>query len=577
MICGADIVIGATAFVGALGPSRAIRTTGAAFYSILVSALCFSKLKKKGQPQTQQVTTTASATIGEATTGAQLDNLAENSEERRNFTSDSLSSSWNYDWRANWYSMAFSKVTSKTTPHRLELFGEHLVLWHTGTEWAALADSCPHRLAPLSEGRIDEFGQIECPYHGWTFTQEGSCTKIPQDTQNTSLASCSARSYRVVERQGIIFLWGNVGASEEEADTSLVPVCPAMEDDRFTWIDFSRDLPYSADMLLENVLDSSHVCFTHDSTISKRENAFPLPLKVTTPIGPAGFAGEMTADVPIGKVGEANAKNKRVTERKTDFVAPTYMNHKIRSANVDDMDFDRGFETWTVAYATPTGPGRSRLLARFPFRFPPPKRRLFGRFTLNLPALILKFLPDWMNHMGQLKVTDDDNIFLPIQERHVDDVGGWKKYQMPTDSDAFVRGFRRWYDKAGPPPHSPFAIDEFRTLPPSKEQLLDRKSQHTDHCASCSGALKNASRIRGIMQGALLACVAAAPSLALQKARKPLGGLLVAAGVFFQMRKTATFVETSLTTGVEDYPPPRNRPRKKGRAELRTVEQGRGI
>ena len=43
----------------------------------------------------------------------------------------------------------------------------------------------------------------------------------------------------------------------------MVPVCEALDDERFVYIDVSRDMPYSADMLLENVLDSSHVPFTH--------------------------------------------------------------------------------------------------------------------------------------------------------------------------------------------------------------------------------------------------------------------------------------------------------------------------
>lgn len=37
-----------------------------------------------------------------------------------------------------------------------------------------------HRLAPLSEGRIHESGQLQCTYHGWLFDGSGSCTSIPQ-------------------------------------------------------------------------------------------------------------------------------------------------------------------------------------------------------------------------------------------------------------------------------------------------------------------------------------------------------------------------------------------------------------
>ena len=55
----------------------------------------------------------------------------------------------------------------------------------------------------------------------------------------------------------------------------------------------SRDMPYSADMLLENVLDSSHVPFTHHQTISKRENAVPLPMRITEALSAAGFAGDI--------------------------------------------------------------------------------------------------------------------------------------------------------------------------------------------------------------------------------------------------------------------------------------------
>ena len=95
------------------------------------------------------------------------------------------------------------------------------------------------------------------------------------------------------------------------------------------------------------------------------------------------------------------------------------MHHKIRtSTSADADDFDAGFETWTVAYATPTGPGRCRLFARFPFRFPPPKPRkgVLGMLpAVNLPALLFSRVPDWVQHLGQLKVLDDDNIFLPLQ------------------------------------------------------------------------------------------------------------------------------------------------------------------
>lgn len=37
-----------------------------------------------------------------------------------------------------------------------------------------------YRLVPLSEGRVEADGTLQCAYHGWRFDAEGTCTTIPQ-------------------------------------------------------------------------------------------------------------------------------------------------------------------------------------------------------------------------------------------------------------------------------------------------------------------------------------------------------------------------------------------------------------
>ena len=52
---------------------------------------------------------------------------------------------------------------------RLKIANENYVVWKNPVshEWSLLRDTCSHRLAPLSQGRIDKHsGCIECPYHG---------------------------------------------------------------------------------------------------------------------------------------------------------------------------------------------------------------------------------------------------------------------------------------------------------------------------------------------------------------------------------------------------------------------------
>jgi hypothetical protein len=124
-------------------------------------------------------------------------------------------------------------------------------------------------------------------------------------------------------------------------------------------------------------------------------------------------------------------------------------------------------------------------MARFPFRFPAVERKGLQRLLppINIPDLVVRRMPDWVNHLGQLKVLDDDNIFLPLQERRVQDQGGWKGvdghngYVTPTSSDTFVNAYRKWFDQVPPPPHAAHARDLLRDVPLSKEHLLDRYAQ----------------------------------------------------------------------------------------------------
>lgn len=63
----------------------------------------------------------------------------------------------------------------KSKPIPFTLVNTPIVLWYESKtqSWKAFMDACPHRLAPLSEGRINSKGLLECPYHGWAFSGEG--------------------------------------------------------------------------------------------------------------------------------------------------------------------------------------------------------------------------------------------------------------------------------------------------------------------------------------------------------------------------------------------------------------------
>jgi hypothetical protein len=79
------------------------------------------------------------------------------------------SSDKSFDWKTNWYPVIPEIDLDGKVPYPFQILGKKVVFWWDNSKWNCVLDACPHRLAPLSEGRVDEQGCIQCSYHGWTF------------------------------------------------------------------------------------------------------------------------------------------------------------------------------------------------------------------------------------------------------------------------------------------------------------------------------------------------------------------------------------------------------------------------
>ena len=87
-----------------------------------------------------------------------------------------------FDWLDQWYPLSAVCDLDPGAPHGKTVLGLRVVAWYdrAAGEWRVFDDACPYRLAPLSEGRIDDKGRLQCVYHGWCFDGSGSCRFIPQ-------------------------------------------------------------------------------------------------------------------------------------------------------------------------------------------------------------------------------------------------------------------------------------------------------------------------------------------------------------------------------------------------------------
>ena len=441
-----------------------------------------------------------------------------------------------FDVLEAWYPIHYVDDLDKSKLTRFTLLNKDVVIWwdKQTSAWRVFEDKCPHRLVPLSEGRIAEDGLLECPYHGWAFAGDGSCKRIPQQPEGikaeTSQRAC-AKSLPTAIKQGLLFVFPGF---PENAENIEVPIIEAIEETPDEWVVLNtfRDLPYDALTLLENVIDSSHIPFTHHATVGNRANVSPVELEVVES-GKNGFNGIWEEGPRKGTLGKQN----------TAFIAPGLVCHDLTS-----KQFGR---TLTVVYATPIRKGECRLFARFPFKF-----------SSKLPAFLIKLTPRWYSHIGNNRVLEDDQIFLHYQERYLEESGGSpnfnKAFYLPTKADTYVSELRRWVNEYQA---NPFPGE---SLPPrlSTEELLDRYHSHTKHCGSCRKALARIQKLRmaiAILSAIIWAMIPLTSLLQYKSVILPLsfsGIFLLCVGGWFGLGR----LEKRFYKGEEI--PPRNLPKK---------------
>jgi len=140
----------------------------------------------------------------------------------------------------------------KLKPRRFVIDGQAIVIFRSGQKIAAFPDICPHRFAPLSEGRVVS-GGIECPYHGWQFDIEGHCRHMPGVVGECPRVRISALA--ACEQDGLVFI------------SRQPPVAPPYSgrlagQNIVATIVESRVQSNLLDVA-ENILDASHTHFTH--------------------------------------------------------------------------------------------------------------------------------------------------------------------------------------------------------------------------------------------------------------------------------------------------------------------------
>ncbi|MEY2450929.1 MAG: hypothetical protein QOD92_503 [Acidimicrobiaceae bacterium] len=151
-------------------------------------------------------------------------------------------------------------------PISVQLLGDHWVLARLNGTLVAFPDRCPHRLAPLSAGRV-EGDVLRCGYHGWCYDAGGACTEIPSldDGAHVPPRAQLTPAAGLEERDGFVFL------APEQPITEILDVPEAWGPGFQQGYLGPMRAQVGAGLMVDNFLDLSHFPFVHAATIGTEE------------------------------------------------------------------------------------------------------------------------------------------------------------------------------------------------------------------------------------------------------------------------------------------------------------------
>jgi vanillate O-demethylase monooxygenase subunit len=189
--------------------------------------------------------------------------------------------------RRFWLPVAYAERVG-TGPVAVQLLGERLVVARFNGAVRAFRDLCPHRGTQLSLGEMVD-GCLRCPYHGWTFADDGACVAIPADHGQRIPTRAKLDGFDCVEASGLIWV------CLDGEPVFAPPPFPEWqrEDMRIVTVP-TYDWECGSLRRIENFMDLAHLPWVHDGVLASKQHPEVPPHRLQR----NGSALEMWASVP---------------------------------------------------------------------------------------------------------------------------------------------------------------------------------------------------------------------------------------------------------------------------------------
>lgn len=262
--------------------------------------------------------------------------------------------------RNAWYAACWSEELPGDAPIARTMLDDRLVLFRNsdGTA-AALEDRCCHRFAPLSRGRC--VGDVlECGYHGLQFDTDGKCVRIP--AQDVIPDEARVRAYPVSEKWNAIWVWMGDPA---RADEALIPDYYWMDSPDWVVTCGTIEMKGHYQLLIDNLLDFTHVTYLHRDTIAGEEREGEAPITVERTDNSVTVSRWLLEFDPPPLFARAGGFNGKVDRwQYTKWLAPSTLAFDVGCAaagtGAPKGDRSQGISIWSTHLITPETETSSR-------------------------------------------------------------------------------------------------------------------------------------------------------------------------------------------------------------------------